>query len=89
LPSKRALLNVVLDDGSESIRAVMFSDIIEKIGLNLQENFLVEKQKLLGRESWFSGSVRVNKLFNNPEFFINGIEEINLDEIIAGMEKAS
>ena len=32
--------------------------------------------------SLFSGSVRMNKFFNNPEFIINGVKEINIDELI-------
>jgi ssDNA-binding replication factor A large subunit len=87
VPEKRALISVVLDDGTESIRSVLFSEQIEKLGINLNSNFLEEREKLLGREALFSGQMRQNKLFNNQEFFISEIEDIELDNLISSLEK--
>ena len=89
VPLKRALLNLVLDDGTENIRAVLFSEQIDNAGFNVQENFALEKAKFLGREMAFSGTVRQNKFFNNQELFISGVEEINLDNLISELEKSN
>lgn len=89
-PEKRALLNFVIDDGSESLRTVMFSEQIEKIismdDLQNTEKFLQKREDLLGKEMFFSGVVRENKLFNNLEFFINNIEEVDVEKLINKLE---
>ncbi len=91
IPEKRALLSMVLDDGSGSIRAVLFSEQIEKLGLNQEElkgeNFLSRREGLLGREAWFSGNIRQNKLFNNQEFFVADIKDIEVEKLIEILEK--
>jgi replication factor A1 len=90
VPEKRALLSFVIDDGSESIRAVMFSDQLDKIftkdELENTELFGIKKAELLGKEIVISGQVRRNTLYNSNEFFVQGIEEINLDELINELE---
>ncbi len=83
-PEKKALLNVVLDDGTENIRAVLFSNILDKLNLDLN-NF--KNEDILGKEMIFSGTVRKNKIFNNPEFVVNDIKEVNVEELIANLEK--
>lgn len=87
-PAKKALLNVVLDDGTETIRTVFFSDQIEKLGLTKTlEDFGEKREVILGREAYFTGSVRQNKIFNNSEIIINGVEEVDLDKLIEQLEK--
>jgi replication factor A1 len=90
VPEKRALLSFVIDDGSESIRAVMFSDQLEKIFLKEElensELFGIKKAELLGKEIIITGQVRRNPMYNSNEFFVNGIEEINLDKLIEELE---
>jgi len=89
IPEKRALMNVVLDDGTESIRSVLFYDSLKRIGIfNLDNTEELSKQKedLLGKEMFFSGSVRTNNFFNNPEFSINDVSEVDVDELIKGLE---
>ena len=49
--------------------------------------FASKREELLGREEFFSGNVRQNKLFNNQELFINNIEEIELEKLIESLEK--
>ena len=83
---KRALINLVLDDGSETIRSVVFHDNIKDLGINLEEDFSTHRKNLLGKEMIFSGSVRNNKIFNNPEFVIDQVEEIDLDNLIEKLE---
>lgn len=89
IPEKRALLNIVIDDGTETIRSVLFHENVSSLLTDLEnvESLIKQKQELLGKEMSFSGSVRNNKIFNNPEFVIDKIEEINLDELIQQLEK--
>lgn len=90
IPEKRALMNIVLDDGTETIRAVLFHEPLQKLGINLDldsESFLNQKNNFLGKEMVFSGNVRNNKFFNNPEFIIDGVKEVNMDELIEELEK--
>ncbi|MBS3073832.1 hypothetical protein J4447_00070 [Candidatus Pacearchaeota archaeon] len=86
--SKRAIVNTVLDDGTETIRAVFFSDHAEKLGLSKDASDFSEKREtIIGKEAYFSGSVRQNKMFGNSEFIINGVEEVDLDRLIEKLEK--
>ena len=91
-PKKRALLNIILDDGSENIRAVMFGDTIKKLGFNDEEifnleNFAMKKDSMLGDEKYFSGNVRTNAVFNTTEMNIEDIGEINSQELIEELGK--
>ena len=90
IPSeKRALINVVIDDGSETMRAVAFHESLKQMGLIDIENEdkrILQRENLLGKEFIFSGTVRKNNYFNNEEFIINNVEEVNLDELINSFE---
>jgi len=89
-PDKRALINLVLDDGTESIRSVLFQDALDGLGMGDLEdtnNLIVQRQNLLGKEMVFSGDIRMNKFFNNPEFVVESVKEVNPDELIAVLEK--
>ncbi len=89
VPEKRALINIVLDDGTETIRSVLFHEALPSLGITELENperLLNQKEDLIGKEMVFSGNVRINKFFNNPEFIVNGVKEINLDELIGKLE---
>ena len=90
MPEKRGILNLVIDDGTESIRGVLFHETIKGLGLTDLENpekVAEEKVGLLGKEMVFSGNVRMNTYFNNPELIINEVQEVNLDELITKLEK--
>lgn len=87
---KKALINLVLDDGTESIRAVLFHEALPTIGLtelDNQEKLLNQREDLLGREMMFCGNVRMNKFFNNSEFIVNEAKEVDLDVLIAELER--
>jgi len=86
---RRALISLVLDDGTGTIRAVAFQENLEKLGLNIENesNLINQRQELLGKEFIFSGSIKENKLFNNLEMNIENIEEVNLDNLISELEK--
>jgi len=92
MPERRALVNLVLDDGTETIRAVVFSDNFPKLGLpdwesEDSEKIALQRQDLLGREMFFLGDVRNNKFFNNNELIIDNIEQIDIDGLIKELEK--
>lgn len=89
---KRALLNIVLDDGSETIRSVLFGEQINKLGFNDEEVFSLElfsqkKNNLLGEEMSFSGMIRNNVLYNTNEFIIENIEKIEVEKVISELEQ--
>jgi len=89
-PEKRAILNIILDDGTETIRAVLFHENISALGINSFENpelLTQEKENALGKELVFSGNIRMNKFFNNPEFIIDSVKEVDLDELVSKLEK--
>ena len=86
---KRALINIVIDDGTESIRTVLFNDVLPDLGLTELEDsdrLFNQKQDLLGKEMVFSGSVRMNSFFNNPEFIADKVKEVDLDSLINKLE---
>ncbi|HJX50591.1 MAG TPA: hypothetical protein VJ438_03960 [Candidatus Nanoarchaeia archaeon] len=90
VPEKRALINIVIDDGTETIRTVLFHDKLASIGISEFDNpemLSQQKQNLLGREMIFSGTVRNNKFFNNSEFIIDSVRKPDLDELINQLEK--
>ena len=90
LPSRRALLNIVLDDGTETMRTVLFSSQLADLGLSqedLEKEFLVKRSEMLGRESFFSGNIRQNKLFGNSELIVDSIENIEVEKLIEILEK--
>ncbi len=86
---KRALLSIVIDDGTESLRAVLFSDQIEKVisKQELEGDFTKKREELLGKEMIFSGQVRRNQIYDNLEFFVNDWKDINIDDLIDQLEK--
>jgi len=81
VPERRALINFVLDDGTETIRGVVFHENLSKLGITDLENIeklIEQKQDLVGKELVFSGNVRNNSYFNNIEFIVNDIQEIDI-----------
>jgi replication factor A1 len=92
VPDKRAILNLVIDDGTESIRGVLFHETISSLGIEDitdAEKIMAQKLNLLGKEMIFSGNVRMNTYFNNAELIINEVQEVNLDELIGKLENAT
>lgn len=87
---KRAIWNVVIDDGTENIRAVLFHDNVQRIGLNEFEDASMMNQQrlnLMGAEKIFNGEVRMNSYFNNPELIVELVQEPDLDKLIEELEK--
>jgi len=90
VPKKNAILTLILDDGTGSIRAVLFNEQIKKIATELElessESFAPKRTELLGKEIIFEGSVRKNRLSEVPEVFVNEIQDIDVDKLIAELE---
>lgn len=90
IPSKRAVATLVLDDGIGTIRAVLFHEMLGSLGITELENpdaWLQQKQSIIGKEMFFSGNVRNNVFFNNLELIVDDVKEIDVDEVIKGLEK--
>ena len=91
-PKKRALLSLVLDDGTESCRAVLFQDQLLQLGLQEAEiysleAFLIKKASLLGEEHFFTGSFRQNTLYNTTEFMVDSIAPVVPVTLLASFQK--
>jgi len=96
LPEKRALINIVIDDGTETMRAVLFHENVMKLGVGIgMESFsdipmiMQQRENLLGKEFLLSGNIRQNNYFNYNEFIVNDVEEVNLDELIKELESSN
>ncbi len=90
-PVRRALLNVVLDDGTETTRALLSDKELYALGVSEVELFSLEefqkkKKELVGEELYFTGNLKMNQLFNTQEFAIDHIEPINLDNLIKELQ---
>ena len=89
---KGALLNMVIDDGSENIRAVLFGENIKKLLKVTDEelfSFDAVNEKvpaLLGEEKIFSGLFRMNSFTNSVEMSVNDVLDINVEELIKQFE---
>jgi len=87
---KKVIWNLVIDDGTESIRAVLFHENAQKFGLvELEDEKMMSQQRenLMGVEKFFLGEVRMNSYFHTPELIVESLEEVNLDELINELEK--
>ncbi|MEK6898828.1 MAG: hypothetical protein AABW79_01905 [Nanoarchaeota archaeon] len=89
---KRALVNAVLDDGFETIRAVLGPEQIMQLGISEEELFSLEKYNsikgnFLGEERFFGGVLRMNSYFNKVEFSVKSIEGIDVDSLVKELEQ--
>ena len=86
IPKGRAILNFVLDDGTENMRVVLFS---EQINALIPEEELRDEGKsaafrdsFIGTEIYLSGIVKRNQLFNNLEIVASGVERVDVEKLI-------
>lgn len=89
---KRALVNAVLDDGTETMRALLGPEQIGQLGVSSEDLFSLEKfgaikSSLLGEERHFNGLFRMNTYFNKVEFSISSIEPIDVDSLLKELEQ--
>jgi ssDNA-binding replication factor A large subunit len=88
-PEKRALMNLVIDDGTGTIRAVLFHETLGSLGIFPEEGLSEQKKKeILGKEMLFLGNVKMNRFFNNTELIIEEAAEVNLDQLLGRLENA-
>ncbi len=91
------IVNIFLDDGTESVRIVCFRDVAERVLNNqsskfkeLPSEFETFKNDLLGKQYRISGKVVRNTMFDRLEVIANSIDEINAsdyaDEIVKEAE---
>jgi len=89
IPEKRAVGNLVIDDGTASIRAVFFHEALKNLGFSALDDsakFSEEKEKILGKEMFFTGNVRQNNFFNTIEFIVDEAKDVQHDELITKLE---
>jgi len=89
-PKERAILNFVLDDGTETMRVVMFSDSINTLipeeDLKDAEKATAFRDDLMGTEIYLSGNVKRNQLFNNLEIVASGVEKVDVEALIKELD---
>lgn len=90
---KRALVNFVLDDGTETIRATIGPEVLKELGFTQEEIFSVDmfkakKEAVLGDERVFSGFFKINSYFNKLEMNIQGVKNIDTTELMKELENA-
>lgn len=89
---KGVLFNVVLDDGTATMRSVLFGENIKKLlGVNDAELFSLDvlnakRAELIGEEKIFIGNFRMNSFSNNLEFSVRGIEDFSVENVVKDLE---
>jgi replication factor A1 len=90
---KGVLFNVILDDGTASMRSVLFGENIKKLlnvddaGLFSLDTLNTKRAEIIGEEKIFTGSFRMNSFSNNLEFSVRNIEDFSLENTIKELEK--
>ncbi len=87
----RAILNFVLDDGTESMRVVMFSDQINSVvpeeDLKDEDKASAFRDDFLGTEIYLTGRINRNQLFNNLEIVASDVERVDVEKLIEELDK--
>lgn len=91
-PKRNAIITLIVDDGSGSMRAVLFTEQVKKIASEAEleniETFMPKRKELIGNEIIVEGYVRKNKLSENLEIFVQDLKPIDLGLVIDELEKA-
>ena len=89
-PKDKAILNFVLDDGTESMRIVMFSDqialVVPEEDLKDEAKALAFRDDFIGTEIYLSGNVKTNNFFNNLEIIASGVEKVDVENLIKELD---
>lgn len=88
---KRALYNMIIDDGSETMRCVFGNEQAIALGMDADKildiaAFPAFKEALLGEEHYFTGAFKNNAYFNKIEMSVRGVEKVNVDTLIKEFE---
>lgn len=88
---KRAVLTIVVDDGTETARCVLFGEQAGMLGIKeeelFSESFNAKDNSLLGEEKFFAGNVRNNDFSQSKEFVVESVSEVNPEELIKEFER--
>jgi len=91
VPKKSAILNLILDDGTGTLRAVLFAEQIKKaFSINDFENseeIMLKREDFFGKEILIEGTVRKNKISESLEVYVNNLQEINIEDLIKELDK--
>ncbi len=91
IAQKRAIVNFILDDGTETIRSTLFHDQIKKVATDEElastEAFMPKREELLGKEFIIEGNGRRNNYSDSLELIVDDIYEIKIEELIEKLEK--
>jgi ssDNA-binding replication factor A large subunit len=91
VPKERAILNFVIDDGTENMRVVLFSEqikiLIPEEDLKDEEKVIIFREDLLGTEVFVTGIVKRNQLFNNLEIIGSDVKKVDAEKLIEELEK--
>lgn len=93
-PKFSMIVSAILDDGSGNIRGVFFKEAAErlismpteealKIADKFRDNTIPLKRSqdaILGKEYYFIGRARKNKMFNRLEFIVSTIRDVDVNE---------
>jgi hypothetical protein len=88
---KRALVTLVLDDGTETIRAVLFMQQLLALGFSTEELFSLElfgvkRASLVGEEFLVTGSVRQNALYSTVELIVERMTPVSADTLLTSLQ---
>lgn len=89
---KGVLFNIVLDDGTATMRSVLFGETVQGLlGVSEEELFSLDvlnakRAELIGEEKLFSGTYRMNSFSNSLEFSVTRVEDIIVSELIQELE---
>ncbi len=89
---KGVLLNIVLDDGTATMRSVLFGENIKKLfGVSQEELFSldvlnVKRAEVIGEEKLFTGAFRTNSFSQSLEFSVRDVGGVVLDSLIRELE---
>ncbi|MEK6915254.1 MAG: OB-fold nucleic acid binding domain-containing protein [Nanoarchaeota archaeon] len=90
---KGVLLNVVLDDGTSTMRSVLFGENIKRLlSVSDEELFSLDslnlkRAEILGDEKIFTGNFRMNSFSNSLEFSVRGVEDFSIEELVKDLEQ--
>lgn len=88
-PDQALVISCIVDDGTDSIRAVFFRELAERIittkvseltSLDVEKRYEIISEKMLGRELILIGKVRKNKMFDRLELIVNDAKDLNVLE---------
>ena len=89
---KGVLINIVLDDGTATMRSVLFGENIKKLlSVDDKDLFSLEvlnakRAEIIGEEKMFTGNFRMNSFSNSLEFSVRGVEEFSVESLVKELE---